>query len=798
MRVYLQLRYRAAVLAVALLFGAVLVATADAQTVRAPYDASYTVVNLGSPSGVPAQLGGLTFQAGNPNVLLIGGGANGSSGKLYALPVVRDAGQHVTGFAGAATPFGDGVYNDGGVAYGPGGVLFLTQYPVNKLGQIKPGETTFFKTTDLNALSVASSVGAINFVPAGFPGAGQAKIVSYNSYRWYTLTLAPDGAGTYDVAAATYSVTTQGGPEGFVYVPQGSPLFSNSSMLVSEYQAGVISAFEVDANGDPQPQSRKVFVEGLSGAEGAVIDPLTGDFIFSTFGGGNRVVAVRGFTAPPSTTTTTTATTSTTTTITVTTTTTTTTSTTTTTLPQPCESSPECDDGDVCNGTEICVERFCAAPAVVKCSQSQSIAAVSLYGHDAVAFVDTTTRETIDTVAVGHHPWGVAWEPSGRRVWVSNRADDTVTPIDPVALSAGTPVAVGREPLGIAVDPAGARLYVANQDDDSVSVVDTATSVEVGRIRVGDGPLGVAVNPAGTRVYVGNYRAGTVSVIDTASARVVDTIGVGGLPFGVAVSPDGAKVYVADTRRGRVVVIGTVSNTVTGTVRVGRQPIGVTFSRDGARAFVTCAGDDAVAVLDAGNDGVLARVHVGRFPMGVATDRLDGPAWIAASTGNVLSLLEGTTGALVDQATLGDTPVAFGRFIGELPQDCPARELTCDDGDPFTRDACGSTAGCSHTPLEGLDAVAAGSTELASLAQQLLNPDDPLVRKLLTRIPLLRSSVLAAQTGSGNDTLRPVRRELARIVQVIESDTTRRSFGFLARRLLDLARATRAAVPRAS
>ena len=36
------------------------------------------------------------------------------------------------------------------------------------------------------------------------------------------------------------------------------------------------------------------FITGLSGAEGAFIDPLTGDFLFSTFGG-NRVILVTGF-----------------------------------------------------------------------------------------------------------------------------------------------------------------------------------------------------------------------------------------------------------------------------------------------------------------------------------------------------------------------------------------------------------------------------------------------------------------------------------------------------------------------
>jgi len=29
---------------------------------------------------------------------------------------------------------------------------------------------------------------------------------------------------------------------------------------------------------------------------GAIVDPLTGDFLFSTFGGGDHVIAVQGFT----------------------------------------------------------------------------------------------------------------------------------------------------------------------------------------------------------------------------------------------------------------------------------------------------------------------------------------------------------------------------------------------------------------------------------------------------------------------------------------------------------------------
>ena len=38
-------------------------------------------------------------------------------------------------------------------------------------------------------------------------------------------------------------------------------------------------------------------MDGLTGAEGSLIDPVTGDFLFSTFGGGDRLIVVQGFQA---------------------------------------------------------------------------------------------------------------------------------------------------------------------------------------------------------------------------------------------------------------------------------------------------------------------------------------------------------------------------------------------------------------------------------------------------------------------------------------------------------------------
>lgn len=289
---------------------AMLVATAGgaaAATIDAPFSGSYTLTDLGSVPGLPTQYGGLTFL--DNDTLLIGGAANTAAGRLYTIDVVRGADLSITGFTGSLAPFGSiGTYNDGGVTFGPGGVLFTSQWPVNKLGQTKPGSTVEDKVIDLAALGMANSHAAIGFVPDGFGGAGQAKFVSWSGGQWYTAGLAPDGSGTYnltgvaqvdlDPVAAGMQVVP-GGPEGFVYIAGGNAGFAANSMLISEYSAGMVGAYEVDGSGNPLVATRRTFISGLSGAEGAVIDPLTGDFLFSTFGGLNQVVRVSGFIAPP-------------------------------------------------------------------------------------------------------------------------------------------------------------------------------------------------------------------------------------------------------------------------------------------------------------------------------------------------------------------------------------------------------------------------------------------------------------------------------------------------------------------
>jgi hypothetical protein len=285
------------ILPTVLLAGASICSVACAQSIAPPFDANYTLVNLGSAVGVPASYGGLVIRPQEPNALYLMGAANGGAGALYRVALERDSSGHIVGWGCSETVYvSSAPNNDGGIAFLPSGAVIYTLYPSNYVGQILPGDTAPSVYTDLTALGIAGSVGSLAFVPAGLPGAGRLKIASYNTGYWYDTSYTTNPDGTITLTGVGPLVNIGGGPEGIAFVPAGNPGFAVNSIVVSEYSTGTVVAYESTGTGDPDPTTRRPFVVGLSGAEGAAIDPLTGDFLFSTFGGSNRVYRVSGFT----------------------------------------------------------------------------------------------------------------------------------------------------------------------------------------------------------------------------------------------------------------------------------------------------------------------------------------------------------------------------------------------------------------------------------------------------------------------------------------------------------------------
>ncbi|MCY2989225.1 MAG: YncE family protein, partial [Planctomycetota bacterium] len=244
--------------------------------------------------------------------------------------------------------------------------------------------------------------------------------------------------------------------------------------------------------------------------------------------------------------------------------------------------------------------------------------------------VELATRRKVAEIPVGGLPQDVAFSPDGRRAYVSNRLDDSVSVIDTVARKVIATVPVGDEPHGVLTDRSGKLLYVLNTSSDDISVIDTGTLEEVKRLQASRNPWSLALSPDGTRLCVTNslsqfvkFRApamSEVTVIDTEQGFVDDraVVPATNLLQGVAWHPSGKYALVTMLRTKNLVPMTrmlqgwTITNGLAIIWADGQvdqvlldepgmsfpDPADVAITPDGRLALVTSSGTDRVAVVD--------------------------------------------------------------------------------------------------------------------------------------------------------------------------------------------------------
>ncbi|RWD36467.1 cytochrome D1 domain-containing protein [Mesorhizobium sp.] len=223
-----------------------------------------------------------------------------------------------------------------------------------------------------------------------------------------------------------------------------------------------------------------------------------------------------------------------------------------------------------------------AHPAHVIADAQGKRAFVSNSEDNTISVIDLDTGTAIGAASTGDYPHGLRMSPDGKSIYVANVKDGTVSVIDTATLAETATIKVGSAPVQVGFVPDGSRVYVSLRDDNKVAVIDTATKEVTGRVEVGRSPIQVHATPDGRFVYVANQGTDaepddTVSVIDVASETVVETIRTGAGAHGVVVSADGAFVFVTNIMAGTVSQISVESQSVVKTYPVGKGPNGITF-----------------------------------------------------------------------------------------------------------------------------------------------------------------------------------------------------------------------------
>jgi YVTN family beta-propeller protein len=221
-------------------------------------------------------------------------------------------------------------------------------------------------------------------------------------------------------------------------------------------------------------------------------------------------------------------------------------------------------------------------PAHVVGDRDGRRAFVTNAGDDTVSVVDVERKRVIKTIATGRYPHGLRSSPDGREVYVANVQDGSLSVLNTGSLAEVARIPVGRTPVQVGFTPDGGRLYVSLRDENRVAVIDTVSRTVIGRIDVGRQPIQVHATPNGRFVYVANQGTDaqpddTVSVIDVAKGAIVDTIRTGNGAHGVAVSDDGAFVFVTNIADSTISVIETATRKVIRTYPVGKGPNGITY-----------------------------------------------------------------------------------------------------------------------------------------------------------------------------------------------------------------------------
>ncbi len=197
-------------------------------------------------------------------------------------------------------------------------------------------------------------------------------------------------------------------------------------------------------------------------------------------------------------------------------------------------------------------------------------------GNGSISAIETLNNTISTTLPVGKGPVYGVMTADGKRAFILNKADGTVSVVNAQTNQLDTPVTtipVGVAPIWADFAPTISELVVANAGDGtspgSVSIIniplcstaalptnpncDATNPIDavgfgqvLANVPVGHSPIMVTVLQDGTKAYVANYADSTVSVVNLTTNTVTATIPVVGRPIYIAATtgtPTG-KVYV--------------------------------------------------------------------------------------------------------------------------------------------------------------------------------------------------------------------------------------------------------------
>jgi YVTN family beta-propeller protein len=244
--------------------------------------------------------------------------------------------------------------------------------------------------------------------------------------------------------------------------------------------------------------------------------------------------------------------------------------------------------------TPVYIAGFSGAPRAYLINQSTG------GGKGQVAAIEASSSTISSTIPVGGSPIYGVMTADGKRAFIMNQGDGTVSVInsqtnqlDAVPTPAVNPVPVGTSPIWADLAPTRNELVVVN----------AGTGGSKGSVSVINIPL------CSASALPGNPNCDSNNPIDANGfGQVLATVPVGVNPRMIAVLQDGSRAYVVNQADSTVSVVSLTTNTVTATIPVPATPhpnfIAVINGTPTGKVYVTSPESDRMTIIRTDTDTV--------------------------------------------------------------------------------------------------------------------------------------------------------------------------------------------------
>ena len=252
----------------------------------------------------------------------------------------------------------------------------------------------------------------------------------------------------------------------------------------------------------------------------------------------------------------------------------------------------------------------------------------------------------LKVLPAGKTPSEICLSPDGKRAYVSNSGESSITVIDVNAVSVLTTYTDPsmKRPDGCVVGADGGKLYTAVAGADTVSVFSTADGKKTGEIKVGKEPRRLLFSRDGSRLYVANGGETYVSIVDPSKNLAIGKVPAGRDPRAMTLTPDGKYLVVSNVSSDTVELVKADTHEVEVHLGVPRSPQRFAVDAQRGLLFTICRFDNVVSLHDIRPyeeyGRVLGTVPVGRGPWGMGINP-DGTAlYVGNTTDNTITLID--------------------------------------------------------------------------------------------------------------------------------------------------------------